>query len=384
MACGCNLRKRINSEKLKLSQRDIYLDYNATTKPSLESLSAVDKINRNFWGNPSAQNSRGVSLYNILESNIDETKKILNCNEYNCYFDTSSTSIVYNISILPIKYSIITTTIEHKSLTDVSDYIIGVDSNGKMDLSSLKNILSKSISNPLVIISPVNHETGNIQSIKEIFNITEEFNTPVIFDAVQTISRIPIKEWLPYCSGFYFSGHKIHGLQGAAVIYIKENIIDFGTKENPLPFSIYKGTFNTSSVIALLESTKTLFKSFHEYASELTILHKEALIIIKKLEEFYYMESEIGGTPGIINISFPSIDKIEDLLIHLNRNGIQVGRLSACSGDINMESTVLTSMGRNSKRSSTSIRISFGKDSKRDDFFKLTASIRSFLASYNI
>ncbi len=379
MSCGCNLRKRIIKEKISISKRDVYLDYNATTKPNLDALAAIDRVNRNFWGNPSAQNSRGVNLFNLLIEEITKIKKIFKINNDFIYFDVSSSSLIKRIAANVPDKTIITTQIEHNSLINNSNIKIKVDTSGKMDLSKLKTTISNN-RDSILIYSPVNHETGNIQNIKEIYSICRENEVNVILDAVQTIPRVTLKNWLPFCDGFYYSGHKIHGIQGAAVLILKEKIIDFRLEDTPLPFSLYDGTFNTPGVIGLLEATKVLFHKYDDYLNDLKVLHKEALNILKRLDENYIIESDINSAPGIINISLPIIDKVEDLLIHLNREAIQIGRLSACSGDINMESHVLKAMGRNSDRSSTSLRISFGRESKRDDFFRLTSAIMGFLS----
>ncbi|MGL1894661.1 MAG: aminotransferase class V-fold PLP-dependent enzyme [Spirochaetaceae bacterium] len=381
MSCGCNLRKRITKNRILLDKRDVYLDYNATTKPCSEVLAKVDQFNRNFWGNPSAQNSRGVNLFNLLEKEIISTKKVLGCDNFNIYFDCSSSSLIKRIEDILRNREIISTTIEHKSLLESSKVKIGVDDSGQIDLKSLGQLLKYKKNNPVLIYSPVNHETGIIQPFIKVYELANKYKVKVIFDAVQTISRINFKSWLPYCDGFYYSGHKIYGLQGAAALLLKDDNIDFKLEDTPLPFSLFTGTFNTPSVIALLEATNLLINDFNNGINELKILHTEALFIISKLEYQYYIESSEYGVPGIINISFPELEKIEDLLFHLNKENIQLSRLSACTGDINRESYVLEEMGRDIKRCKTSLRISFGKYSKRDDFFKLTSSIKKFLAS---
>jgi len=376
MSCSCNLRKRITENKIDIDKRDVYLDYNATTKPDIKVLAEVDKLNRNSWGNPSAQNSRGVHLYNILLEKINKCKNHLSAKSYYVYFDTSSTSIIKKIYKSKKDRSIYTSNIEHKSLLENSDNVLPVDINGRIDLEYLTNNQHVAPECSILIFSPVNHETGNIQPYKEIYKICKSKKIDVIFDAVQTVSRIKLEQWRPYCDGFYYSGHKIHGLQGAAVLFIDNNIDLFDTENSPLPFSIYSGTFNTCSVIALLESTEILFK-YPENLRDLQTLHKEAINIIMNIKDVN-IESSINGAPGIINISLPPNKSIENLLLFLNKNGIQLSRFSACTDDINGESYVLKNMGRDINRCKSSLRLSFGKYSKRDDFFRVTSSINKY------
>ena len=378
MSCGCILRKRILKKNIKLDKRDVYLDYNATTKPSIDVLLAVDKINRNYWGNPSAQNSRGVNLYNIIKTETSKIKKQLGLVDFDFFYDVSSSSVVQNIKKKLLNKEILTSQIEHKSLLNLSNKVLGVDKMGYINLDDLSQ---KNTKKTILIYSPVNHETGNIQPYIQIYNKAKELGISVIFDAVQTISRIHINKWLNYCDGFYYSGHKIYGVQGAAALAIKKGIIDFNIQDSPLPFSLYQGTMNSCAVIGLLKATDLLYRKFNKSFQEISILHREALDILGNIRLPIHFESNRGSVPGIINLSIPEIDKIEDLLFFLNNDGIQISRLSACSGDIGKESYVLKAMDRDYKRATTSLRISFGSGSKRDDFFRLTASINKFISS---
>lgn len=375
MACKCNLRKRINKAKLKPNNREVYLDYCSTTQPDQNTLRIVDKINRNLWGNISAQNSRGVALYNYI---VMETEKCLQTFEipnYLYYFDTSSTSIVNRIKYQTKNRKIVTSECDHISIIDRADFKLKVNEGGEIDIDKILEINTNK--NLIFIYSIVNHETGNIQDFKYIYDFCKKNNIFVIIDGVQTISRIYFKEWINYCDGFYFSGHKIHGLQGAASLYIKPETIDFKTKDHPIPFSLYTGTFNSVGVAALLEATINLGINIPNDISTLKVLHTDALQILKEIPDFT-MESNVNGAPGIINFSIPDINT-EEFLLKLNEDDIEIGRLSACSGDITAESYVLKAMGRSSNRCKTSLRVSFGKYSKRDDFFRLRSSICDYL-----
>lgn len=384
MSCGCNLRKRIIKQKIDIdNKRDVYLDYNSTTKPDFEVIAKVDKINRNLWGNPSSQNSRGSILYKEIENSLTNFMDKINCTDLTPYFDTSSSSIINTINN---NYSgdIITSKIEHTSLLSNSSIKINVDCNGKLIVTELEKILKEKKKNSLLIYSPVNHETGSLQSYKDIYNVAKKYEVPVILDAVQLISKIHISQWLKYCDGFYFSAHKIYGLQGSALLMIKNGIINFNTENSPLPFSLYKGTFNTPASLGLIYAAEKLIKNFNNTYKELSTLHTEAMNILSKLGDNIRFESPKNSVPGIINISCPGIYDIETLLLELSRHGIQISRLSACSGDIKEDSYVLKEMGRDKSSYQKSLRISFGLESKRDDFFRLSSTLKDILSSSNV
>lgn len=376
MGCDCNLRKRIKRANIELDRRDIYLDYNATTKPDIEVLAEVEKFNRLYWGNPSAQNSRGVIQFNLITAEFTKCLDYFQSINRDYYFNNSSTALIYNIKDT-WKGEIITTTIEHNSLKMTGDKFIGVDNSGTLLLDELRSYIINA-KNPIFIYSAVNHETGNLQPIKQIYQLCREYNIPVILDAVQTISRLTLEKWLPYCNGFYYSGHKIYAIPGAATLILDQGLMDFETEDTPLPFSLYKGTFNSPAVFALIKATQLLLKNLNDSLREIEVLDRDAQFIMKNLKQ-YQLESGPNRVPGIINISINTDNNIEDLLMYLNQNNIQTGRISACSGDINEPSYVLQEMGKTELRASHSIRVSFGKGSKRDDFYKLVSSINNFL-----
>lgn len=384
MSCGCNLRKRIIKNKIGIdNNRDVYLDYNSTTKPDFEVIAKVDKINRNLWGNPASQNSRGTILYKEIENTLTEFMKKINCTNLSPYFDTSSSSIINTINN-NYNGDIITSKIEHTSLLSNSSIKIKVDNNGTLIITELEKALNDKRKNALLIYSPVNHETGSIQPYKDIYNVAKKYNIPVILDAVQLITKIHINKWLKYCDGFYFSAHKIYGLQGSALLMIKNGIIDFKTDHSTLPFSIYEGTFNTPASLGLIYAAEKLINNFNNSYKELSTLHTEAIKILSKLGDHIRFESPENSAPGVINISCPNIHDIENLLLELSSHGIQVSRLSACSGDIKEDSYVLKEMGRDKSSYQKSLRISFGLGSKRDDFFRLSSILKGIISSSNI
>lgn len=374
MPCKCSIRKKLLKKNLKISNSNTYLDYCSTTKPDIEVLKEVEKAYRVNWGNPSSQNTFGVNIYSIIKDKTQKLLKLLHLENSYIYFDSSSSSIINKINN-QLNKKIVTTTIEHRSLLLNSQAQVTVNSSGLVNIDELKKNIS---SNTIFIYSPVNHETGNIQEIEKIYKVCKDANCKVVLDCVQTISRLPLKKWKPYCDGFYFSGHKIHGIPGAAALITYTNFQNLKVSET-LEFSIYEGTINSPGVIGLLIAAENLLINIPRELQTLQTLHNEALQIIKTIEKPVIIESNKNSAPGIINISLPQIKDIEELLLYLNNDNIYVSRFSACNGNITANSYVLTNMGREKTSASKSIRISFGKNSKRGDFYKLTNSINAFL-----
>lgn len=373
MSCKCSLRKKLIKKELYLGKEDIYLDYCSTTKPDVNILAEVEKVNRLMWGNPSSQNSRGVYLYKTIENYSKIFLNLINTTEHKIFFDTSSSSIAKKIFNDSNK-TIITSNTEHNSLSVNSHKQIAVDKNGRIPIKILESILTE---DSIFIYSPVNHETGQIQDCYEIFNACKKKKALVILDCVQTITRLKKSNWLEFCDGFYFSGHKIHSIPGAAALLIKNNINLFKENET-LTFSLYDGTINTPGIIGLLLSAINLIKNQNSELQYITALHNDAIRILENIKTEVIHNTD-NAAPGIINISLPKINNLEDLLLHLNNHKIYLSRFSACTGDINIPSKILQNFSKDLEISKTSIRISFGKNSKRNDFYNLVNSINEYM-----
>lgn len=374
MGCKCNLRKKLLNRSISLGDRDIFLDYAATTKPLPEVLYIIDQINRIYWGNPSSQNNRGSYLYNKIEEASRNTLKKLNLENSRIYFDGSSSLIAKKLTSTTLKT--ITKITSHTSLTKEATDIVQVDSNDKTILEELEKKLNK---NSIFIYSPVNHEIGSLDNYSNIYKLCNRMNVPVIIDAVQTISKLPISDWVDYCDGFYFSGHKIHSIPGAACLILKSTCEIELPVASTLEYSIFDGTFNSQSVAGLLKAFEILLQSINDDISYLETLTRDGLVILNNINSEIRIETPQNAVPGIINFSIKNIDSIENLLEHLNNDSIYLSRFSACTGEISNNSEILTHLGRKGYSVRNSIRISFGKNSQRGDFYSLVNSINNFI-----
>lgn len=374
MGCKCNLRKKLLKRNISLGDRDIYLDYAATTKPLQEVLYTIDKINRIYWGNPSSQNNRGSYLYSKIEESCRNILNTLNLDDSKIYFDGSASLIANKLTGTPLKC--ITKITSHLSLTNPNTDRVNVDNNDRTILGELEKKLE---TDTVFIYSPVNHEIGALDDFVDIYKLCKNKNVPVIIDAVQLITKLPISDWIDYCDGFYFSGHKIHSIPGGACLILKPNCKIALPVTSTIEYSIFDGTFNSQSIAGLLKAFEILLLNINDEVIYLESLTRDGLSILKNIKSEIRIETPENSLPGIINFSIKDIDSIEDLLEHLNKDSIYLSRFSACTGEISNSSEILTYIGREGYSLKNSLRVSFGKDSQRGDFYSLVNSINNFI-----
>ncbi len=126
----------------------------------------------------------------------------------------------------------LTTAVEHssvlKNITDLPRHryqILKVTEEGRVDLTTLASVISENRDKKLIFVySPVNHETGGIQPVKEIYSRISEAGGIVFADAVQAVPRLPLSEWLDYCNMFAMSSHKIYAPKGSGLLYKPDTI----------------------------------------------------------------------------------------------------------------------------------------------------------------
>lgn len=389
MACRCEFRKKL-LEKLKTYSNDndeIYLDNCATTKPDKSTAVEFEKASFTYWANPSSYHPEGIKAYNYLQHRIEIIKKALKIENQSVFFTSSGSDAMIRIIKELKNYkafsSIITTNIEHKSVYDAIhlsnsihktiDFTTGSDNTITLNLAMLKKTLQD---NPdsILIYSPVNHETGILQPIEEIHALAKKFNTPVIIDGVQTITRLHPEKWLLYCDIFTISAHKLYSPKGTAMIGFTNDrfnhLFDNENTDSITNSPFFEGTVNVPGIAAFSRAIENYFKNINDNIQHIKALITDLRSILSTIDADIYINDNFKKAPGILNISLTGINDFKKLIEFLFNNGISISRFSACSNEINGPSKILSNLGFDDKKSSSSLRISVSHNNKRSDFYK--------------
>jgi cysteine desulfurase/selenocysteine lyase len=102
--------------------------------------------------------------------------------------------------------------------------IIPTDDNGNLILDKLDELLNNKTK--LVAITHVSNALGTVNSIKEIITQAHKKNVPVLIDAAQSVSHIPIDVNELGADFLAFSAHKLFGPMGVGVLYVDEKYHD--------------------------------------------------------------------------------------------------------------------------------------------------------------
>jgi cysteine desulfurase / selenocysteine lyase len=99
-----------------------------------------------------------------------------------------------------------------------------VNDNGELAMESLRSLLNERTR--LVAFSHVSNVLGIINPAKEICALAHSAGAKVLIDAAQSAPHIPLDVKDLGCDFLAFSGHKIMGPMGAAILWVKREILD--------------------------------------------------------------------------------------------------------------------------------------------------------------
>jgi len=355
----------------------IYLDNSATTKPCEKACEYINYALTDAWGNPSSLHSLGISAELLVEKSREAIAKKIGSKSEEIFFTASGTEANNTAILSALKKRgsgnrVITTKIEHPSVLQTAKRLeeegfeviyVGVDKNGIVDLEELKAVLnSKTV---LVSVMHVNNEIGSVQPIAEISKLVKEHSPYSLFhcDSVQAFGKTDIDVKKLGVDLLSASAHKIHGPKGIGFLYKKKAVtiapfITGGGQEKGLR----SGTEAVPLIAGFLGAVEQIGNISENYKN-IQELNTYARKLFEKAD-FLKINSPENAFSYILNISVPHY-RSETLLHFLEAKNIFVSSGSACSkGE---QSYVLSALGLDKTRTDSALRLSFSKDSKKEE-----------------
>ena len=218
----------------------IYLDNAASTQIHEDVLNSMLPYLKEQYGNPSSIHRYGRLTRKAIHKARKQIASLINADPAEILITSGGTesnnTVLMGISSQFSSGQIITSSIEHDAILEPCKKLVSngfqvdylpVDKSGMIDLSDLKNIISKNTR--LVSIMFGNNEVGTIQPIVEIGEICHKHNVLFHTDAVQAVGKLPVDVEQLGVDLLSISSHKLHGPKGIGALYIKNDV-----KINPL------------------------------------------------------------------------------------------------------------------------------------------------------
>ena len=349
-----------------------YLDYNATAPIRTEVIERMSAVMKE-GGNPSSVHALGRAAKARLEGARSQIATVINCRAQMIIFTSGGTE-ANNMAILNSgRTRLITTNAEHDSVNLSKDHFDGkvdillINEDGLIDLKELKKLLHEVGEQTIVSILFANNETGVIQNIAEISKLTKEAGALLHIDAIQALGKVPIDFKELDVDMMSISSHKIGGPQGVGALIALEKL--------PVKSSIIGG----GQEIGRRGGTENIagIAGFGLAASMLP----DTLMKMKELEEWRnFAEKEIAETatgalffgnnsnrlPNVTTIYMPNV-KSETQVMNFDLENICVSSGSACSSGKVKASHVIMAMTGDDELASSTVRMSMGWNTKKED-----------------
>ena len=373
--------------------REIYLDNSATTKVYKEAAEVAFNVMTENYGNPSSLHMKGVEAEKILEEARKEIADTIGGSPDGLYFTSGGTE-ANNLAVIGGALAkkrkgnkIVVSAYEHDSVIKSAKQLetmgfsvtwIAPDENGIITpLSVFEAVDEKTV---LVSVMLVNNEIGAINPIKEICAAAKRKNPEILFhtDAVQGFCKVPFKAEKAGVDLVTVTAHKIGGPKGTGALWMKKGVRvlpqHFGGEQEK---QLRPGTQAMPLIAAFGEAIRLENASASERKERMKMLEKYLKESIEGVEGIL-LNSKEGAIPNIVNISVPGI-RSEIMLHFLENRGIYVSSGSACA--LGAKSHVLAAMGYDSARIDSAVRISFGRDTEKEDIDELVAAIKDAMST---
>jgi cysteine desulfurase/selenocysteine lyase len=215
-----------------------------------------------------------------------------------------------------------------------------ISPEGRLDLSELEELLTDSVK--LLAFTAVSNVLGSINPVGEITKIAHSRGVPVLVDAAQAVSRMPIDVAGWNCDFLAFSGHKVYGPTGIGVLYAKKERL-----EGMAPFQggggMIRQVERQSSTwaeapqkfeagtppVAEVAGLKAALEYIEQYGIQEIQRHEQELTVhsLKILSEFpdleIYGPKDIHNRTGVVSFNLNNIHA-HDVAQVLDERGIAV------------------------------------------------------------
>lgn len=362
----------------------IYLDYAATTPTDPRVVDAMLPYFTTMFGNAASRTHVfGWQAEEAVEAARREIAATINCDPKEITW-TSGATEGNNLAIKGAveflresgKKHVITAVTEHKAVLDTCKHLerngvevtyLPVDRDGLVTPAQVEAAIRPDTA--ICSIMLANNETGVLQPIAEIGAVCRKHGVLMHTDAVQAFGKIAVDVEALNVDLMSLSAHKIYGPKGVGALYVRRRRprvrlapqIHGGGHER----GNRSGTLNVPGIVGFGFAAKVARESLAEESAHILALREHLRTrLMTEIPHATLNGSAEHRLPGILNISFAYVEG-ESLLMGLKDVAISSG--SACTSASLEPSYVLKAMGLDDELAHSSLRISVGRFTTREE-----------------
>ncbi len=369
----------------------IYLDNNATTPLDERVLEAMLPYLKEDFGNPaSTTHAFGWVAAAAVDLAREELAASIGASPEEILF-TSGATESDNMALAGLLRSgdhLVTAATEHEAIIQTARRLeragvrvttLPVDGHGLVAPDVLREAIRPETA--LVSVMLANNETGTINPVYELAEISHESGVPLHTDAAQALGKIPVNVQDLGADLMSLSAHKCYGPKGVGALYVRRRPTPGVRRLQPEPLlhgggqerGLRSGTLNVPGIVGFGRAAALSTVALPEEAPTILALRERLLNLlstgIPALRLNGHPEKRL---PGTLNVSFPGID-VGDLLGALPDVAASAG--SACASLDAEPSRVLSAMGLLEDETLAAVRFSLGRFTTLEDVERAAALI---------
>lgn len=259
---------------IKIPEELVYLDNNATTACAQEVVAAMEPYLTFVFGNAESSHLAGRIARRAVESARETVAQPLAVDPGQIFFTSGATegsNWIFQAfaDAHPEARRIVVSAIEHKSVLNAAKRLgtfgfevvyLPVTPDGVVDIAAAREAIQPGTG--LVSVQLANNETGVVQPVHELVELTRAVGAFFHCDAVQALGKMQFSLADLGVDSAVFSAHKIHGPKGAGFLYLRSGANRFPF---PMPLAgggqergIRPGTHNVPGIVGLGKAMELL------------------------------------------------------------------------------------------------------------------------------
>ncbi len=243
-----------------------------------------------------------------------------------------------------------------------------VNADGLIDLAHLEQRLQEladasGFAPVTVAVQLANSETGVIQPIRTVSQLTDRFGALMVCDAVAAFGKIPVHLAELNADAIVVSAHKFGGPKGIGAIVLNGSTLQI---ERPLltgggqEMRRRSGTENVQAIVGLGVAAEMAATALELDAARIEALRERLLTGLRLARpDLVVFGDKAPRLPNTLNIGLPGA-KAETTVIALDLGGVAVSSGSACSSGKVKRSHVLDAMAVAPDLAESALRFSLG------------------------
>jgi cysteine desulfurase NifS/selenium donor protein len=305
-----------------VSDRAIYLDYNATTPVLPAVAEAMLPFLREHFGNPSSSHPYGAVARAAVEKARRQVASLLGARPEEIVF-TSGGSEANNAVILGVArarrsrgWHVVTSAVEHPAVLEPCAVLaaegyrvtrVPVDAEGRVDPDEVERALTPETI--LVSVMHANNEVGTLEPIEEIARRARERGVLVHTDAAQSVGKIPVDVRRLGVDFLTLAGHKLYAPKGVGALYVRSGV--------DLPRFLHgagqesgrrAGTENVLEIVGLGEACEVAARDLEENARRFARLRDRLWEGLRRDGLDVRRNGAEAGLPNTLSVGFGGVE----------------------------------------------------------------------------